>query len=261
VLSVKDRVQGYSQISQNRLLPKLPIITIINGRGFSRITSLLDKPYSSELAQCLYSALLTLMGEIDGAVFGYSFSDQIIIISRNDQTLETQPWLNNDAQKISSITASIATLQFNNYAASIDLSIMGDATFYSEVFVVPSITEAINVLVAKQQDCFQSSVYQACFFELLKKHDRNDIRNMLSGTTIDEKTNLLSQECSIDFADYPLAFRRGVACYRAPKVVLYEGKEEIKHKFVLNSELPIFTKEFGFLGSIFQNGMDILRKG
>lgn len=257
---LKDRVDAYSEVSSFKLIGKLPIVTIVNGRSFAKLSTLLEKPFSNSLAQCLYSALVGLVQEIEGAVFGYTFNDELVVISRNDQTMETQPWYDNEIQKIASVTSSIATLQFNNYAATLDLNFMGDPIFYSQVFAVPNVTEAINVLVAKQQQAFQTAAQFACFYELLKKYDKNDIKEMLAGTTIDDKINLLQQECSIDFNEYPIAFRRGVACYRAPKVVVFEGKEAIKNKWVLNTDLPIFTKEHTFLGSIFKNGTDILRK-
>lgn len=250
-LSLQDRISDFSERSQLNLLPKLPVITIINGRGFGKITSLLDKPYSDELAQCFYAALAGLVGEIEGAVFGYAHNDELIVVSRNDQELETMPWLDNDAQKIASIASSIATFQFSESARALDLNLLGDSVFYAKTFVVPNITEAINVLVSAQQRAAQFAIYFACFYGLLNKFNRNDIDNMLSETTTDEKINLLKQECGINFGEYPSAFRRGVACYRAPKTVSFQGTEQIRQKWQVNTELPIFTKSRDFLGSIF----------
>ncbi len=71
--------------------------------------------------------------------------------------------------------------------------------------------------------------------------------------------NLLNQECGINFNDYPAAFRRGVACYRAPTVVNYQGEETLKNKWLLDLEIPIFTKEHSFLGHILKTGNDIFR--
>lgn len=257
--TLKDRIDAYAEASSLKLLGRLPVITVINGRSFTKLTTLLDKPFSNDLAQCFCSALLGLVQEIDGALLGYSYGDELVVISRNDQFLETQPWYNNDVQKIASVSASIATLHFNNYAATLDLNFMGDPIFYSQVFVVPNITEAINVLISKQQRAFQSSVQFACFFELLKKYDRNTIKDMLFSASINDKIDLLQQECHINFDDYPAAFRRGVACYKAPKITIYEGKEVIKNKWTLNDNIPIFTQEHSFLNSIFKMGHDVLR--
>lgn len=78
---------------------------------------------------------------------------------------------------------------------------------------------------------------------------------MLSGLTSDEKIDLLKQECEVNFNDYPLAFRRGAACYKIPKVT----DHGVKNVWTLNSELPIFTRDQSFLSNIFKNGADIFR--
>lgn len=259
-LKLKDRISGYEEAAQFKLLNRVPLIITINGRSFSKVTSLLEKPFSKEFAQCMYSCLIRLIQEIDGAVFGYSFNDEIVIVVRNDQNLETAAWYDNQIQKIVSITSSLVTLYFNNYANSIDMNVHGEAAFTAQVFAVPNETEAINVMISKQQQAFQTAVQSACLYELIKKFNKNDIKEMLSGTSYDEKINLLSQECGINFNDYPLAFRRGVACYRSPQVVQYNGTESIKNKWVLDAEIPIFTREHSFLSQIFHTGNDILRK-
>ncbi len=259
-LKLKDRIAIYEDASKSKLLPKLPVIICVNGRSFSKITSLLDKPFAVSFAECMYSTLGRLVQEIDGAIFGYCFNDEIIIVARNDQSLDTSPWFDNDVQKIASAVASVATVHFNNCVIANELNLIGDAVFTASTFVVPNITEAINVMVSKQQKAMQSAVQLACLYELLKKYDKNDIREMLMGTSYDDKVNLLAEQFNIDFNSYPQPFRRGVACYRTPTVVSFEGEEKIKGKWKLNSEIPIFTKDHTFLGQIFKTGSDIFRK-
>jgi tRNA(His) guanylyltransferase len=259
-IKLRDRIDAYSEITDYKLLNKLPVIITVNGRSFSKLTALLEKPFSNKLTECFCSTLLRLIQEIDGAIFGYHFNDEIIIVSRNDQHLETLPWYDNNLQKICSATSSMATLYFNNYASATELNLMGEAIFHTHIYTVPNITEAINVIVSKQQQAIQTSIYFSCFYELLKKYDKHDIKEMLAGTTIDDKINLLHQECGINFNDYSNAFRRGIACYRSPKVINYEGTNVIKNKWTLNVDVPIFTKEHSFLNQIFRAGTDILRK-
>lgn len=254
---LKDRIVAYETAADIKLLPRVPLIITVNGRSFSKMTSLLNKPYCTKFAECIYSSMVRLVNEIDGAVFAYSFNDEIVIVARNDQNLDTSPWYDNKIQKIVSSTASIATLHFNNCVASMDLNLMGDPIFLSKAYVVPNITEAINVMVSKQQQAFQSSIHFACFYELLKKYNKEEIKEMLTGTSLDEKIDLLNQECDIDFNEYPVEFRRGVACYRSPKLV-EEGV--LKHKWSLNSDIPIFTRDHSFLGNIFKGGYDIVRQ-
>jgi tRNA(His) 5'-end guanylyltransferase len=243
--TLKDRIDGLITITNQRLLPKVPVVIVINGRGFNNATALIDKPFSPKLAKALCAAMGALVQEIGGAVFGYQFDDEIVIVSRNDQTLDTQPWCNNDTQKLASIASSITTLHFN--AETVEN--MASATFYSYAFVVPNITEAINLLVSKQQQAFQSSVYHACHYELLKRNrNENEIADLLKNTSNSDKVALLAQECGIDYDNaYPPVFRRGAACYRAPKTVEYQGVSSTKMGWKLDASLPVFTQATGFL--------------
>lgn len=253
---LKDRIDAYQSAADYRLLPRLPLIIVINGRAFSKLTQLLDKPYCPKFSECVLSTTLRLCTEVEGALFGYQYSDEIVLVLRNDQHPDTTPWYDNRLQKICSITSSIATTHFNDCATSLNLNLAGDPLFTSQVFAVPNIGEAINTVVYKQQYNFHNSIQLACFYELIKKHDKNAIKEMLTGLSVDEKIDLLNQECQIDFNQYPAPFRRGTACYKVPK--LLDGVT--KHKWFLNPEPPIFTKDQSFLTNIFKNGADIFRQ-
>jgi len=254
---LKDRVESYQAVTDHKLMARVPIIVSVNGRAFSRLSQLLDKPYCPKFSECLVSTMLRLCSEVDGTLFAYQYNDEINLVVRNDQNPDTTPWYDNRLQKICSVTSSIATVHFNDCATAIKLNMAGDPTFTSQVFTVPNIAEAINTLVYKQQHNFHTSIQFACFYELLKKsYDRAAIKEMLSGLNVDEKVDLLRQECSVDFNDYPDAFRRGTACYKAPKIV--DGS--VKNKWIVDVELPIFTKEQSFLSNIFKNGADIFRQ-
>jgi tRNA(His) guanylyltransferase len=253
---LKDRVESYQAASDYTLLPRLPLIMVINGRNFSKLTQLLDKPYCPKFSECILSTMLRLCTEVEGALFGYQCSDQIVLVARNDQNQDTAPWYNNNLQKICSITSAIATMHFNDCATSLNLNLTGDPLFTSQVFVVPTIGEAINTIIYKQQHNFHNSIQLACFYELIKKYDNNSIREMLAGLSVDEKIDLLNQECQTDFNQYPMPFRRGTVCYKVPKLV--DGIT--KQKWFLNLEPPIFTKDASFLGNIFRMGSDIFRQ-
>ena len=137
------------------------------------------------------------------------------------------------------------------------LNLTGAPIFTSQVFVVPTIGEAINCFISKQQQNFHTSIQLACFYELLNKHDRIAIKDMLSGLSVDDKIDLLHQECNIDFNDYPIHFRRGAAGYKIPKVV----GDGTKNKWVVNPDLPIFTKGSNLsYTNIFKHGGDLFRQ-
>jgi tRNA(His) guanylyltransferase len=252
---LKDRIEGYEAVTDYKLLPRVPIIICVNGRGFAKVTQLLDKPYCPKFAECITSTMLRLCTDVEGALFGFQYNDEIVIVARNDYTNETSPWYDNKLQKVCSVTSSTATLHFNECAAKIGLDVSGNPIFTSQVFTAPNVGEAVNTLIYKQQQNFHTSIQFACIYELIKKNDKNAIRDMLSGLSMDEKIDLLSQE-GIDFNSHPLSFRRGVAAYKVPKIT----DDIVKNKWVVNTELPIFAKDQSFLTNIFKNGADIFRK-
>ena len=86
---LKDRIDSYHESTDYKLLNRIPIIITINGRAFSKATSLLDKPYCNKFAECMFSTTLRLCNEIEGALFAYQHNDEITIITRNDQGPDT----------------------------------------------------------------------------------------------------------------------------------------------------------------------------
>jgi tRNA(His) guanylyltransferase len=254
---LSNRITSYQESSDYKLLARVPIVITINGRAFSKLTSFLDKPYCPKFAECMLSTTLRLSSDVDGVLFAYHHNDQIVLVVRNDQNPDTSPWYDNRIQKICSVTSSIASVHFNTCADAISLNLTGDPIFTSQIFAVPTIAEAINTIIYQQQHNFHTSIQFACQYELLKNgRDKNTIKEMLSGLSVDEKIDLLRQECNIDFNQFPQAFRRGVACYKVPKIV--EGS--MKNKWTLNAELPIFTKDQSFLSNLFKMGHDVFRK-
>lgn len=255
MFKLKDRIESYQQQSEYKLLNRLPVIILVNGRSFTKTTSLIDKPYSEPFVNCMLSTSLKLCSEVEGTVFCYHNNDEILLVSRNDQTNDTSAWFDNKIQKISSVVSSIATLHFNKCSEENELNLLGDAYFSTKVFTVPNIQEAINSVIFKQQQNFYKSVDTACFYELLKKYDKNMIKEMISGVSTDEKLYILQQECGINFEDYPAIFKNGAACYKTPKLV----GDSLKNFWTVNTEIPIFSKNQSLLNYILKNGIDIFR--
>src|SRR5271166_6429883 len=136
---LKDRIESYQASTDYKLLPRVPIIICINGRGFAKVTQLLDKPYCPKFSECIMSTMLRLCTDVEGALFAYQHNDEIVVVARNDQSPESLPWFDNRVQKISSITSSIATLHFNKCTTAIELNLMSEPTFACRVFAVPNI--------------------------------------------------------------------------------------------------------------------------
>jgi tRNA(His) 5'-end guanylyltransferase len=92
---------------------------------------------------------------------------------------------------------------------------------------------------------------------LIKKYsDKNDVKEILSSFSMDEKINILKSKCDIDYDDYSVEFRRGSACYRVPKIY---DEGNLKYKWEVNKNLPSFQNDHSLLSSILKNGVDVIR--
>jgi tRNA(His) 5'-end guanylyltransferase len=202
--------------------------------------------------------------EMDGAVFGYQQSDEITIILRNDQSLESVPWFNNRIQKIVSVSSALVTLHFNKYISSLDPqpNLVGQAIFDARLFSVPSINEAINNLIWRQQDCIRNAISSAAYAELGKKYGKKTAQKMLMGKKAHDKLILLKSECDIDFDRfYPTFYRRGIAAYRTPVITKTKDGEATRNKWILDRQIPLFIDNKNFITNILNSGHDIFRAG
>jgi tRNA(His) 5'-end guanylyltransferase len=249
--SLTDRINSYQELSDHQLMKRLPVVIVLNGRSFSKLSSLVDKPFSPDFMELMIAAMVKLCQEVDGVIFAFTFNDQIVVAMRNDQTSNTDAWYNNKIQAIVSAASSLATLEFNKIKDTKDIKLLGDAVFTAKTFVVPSIMELTNTIIHMQQNCFHTALSQACFYELLKRYNSDEVKQMLAGKSPKQKSEILYEECKIDFNSYPLPFKRGVGAYRSPK--LNPKSQEIKHKLIINDELPLFSHEKDWLFSIFNN--------
>jgi tRNA(His) guanylyltransferase len=252
--SLSERITSYEDLTDYKLLKRLPLFIVLNGRNFSKITSLLDKPYSALFMKIMCSTMIKLCQEISGVIFAYSFNDNIVILTKNDQNTNTDAWFDNRIQNIVSASASIATLEFNKIAYVKEAQFIGDPTFIAKTFVVPTIIEAANVLIGFQQECFRVSLSQAAFFELIKYKDADAAKAIIANKTPKEKADILFTDCGIEFNKYSIPFKRGVACYRSPK-----AENDMKNKLIINDELPLFSQDKNWLFNILNTGSDILR--
>ena len=94
---------------------RLPIIIRIDGKAFHTYTRGLKRPFDKIFMTAMQNTTLDLVKNIGGCKLGYVQSDEISLLLTNDDTLQTQPWFDNNIQKIVSISASMATLYFNKH--------------------------------------------------------------------------------------------------------------------------------------------------
>ncbi len=188
-----------------------------------------------------------LVHEIDGAFFAYHCCDEILIVSRNDQSPTSLPWLGNKVQKLVSTVSSIASAIAQKELGRTECAFLGDPVFLTSVCTVPSMSEALNAVITKQQSYLADAVNFACFFELLKFYDKAHIRELIGGLTFDEKIALLKEETGVEYREYASAFKRGVGMWKVPEI----HEEGMRNVWKLQEELPVMNQNQEMMKSLF----------
>ncbi len=194
-----DRMKLYEQVEAGkRLMPLLPICVRIDGKGFSKWTKGLAKPYDSGLSDLMIDTTKYLVDNIDGCKIGYTQSDEISLVIYSD-SFASQVFFDGKLQKLCSVIASMTTAYFNSKKDFLNKSL---AIFDTRVWNVPNMMEAANTLLWREQDATKNSISMA------SHHYFGHKKNLgLSGA---QKQEMLFAEKGINWNDYPAFFKRGV---------------------------------------------------
>jgi len=148
-----DRMKEYYESRTKSLLPRRTYTLIrIDGKAFHTYTRGLERPFDDKLINDMDETAKYLCENIQGAKFAFVQSDEISILLTDFDKLQTSAWFDGSVQKITSISASLATAKFN------ELRPNKIALFDSRVFTIPSNIEVENYFIWRQQDTVRNSI-------------------------------------------------------------------------------------------------------
>jgi tRNA(His) 5'-end guanylyltransferase len=111
----------YEGVSKTKLIRRMPVIIRIDGKTFHTFTKGFKQPYDELLRSAMEETTKYLCENIQGCVLGYTQSDEISLLLIDYATLDSSAWFDNEVQKMCSISASMATMQFNKiFAKKVD---------------------------------------------------------------------------------------------------------------------------------------------
>lgn len=269
--SIGDRMKQYEYVTRNYLTRKLPVIIRIDGKAFHSFTRGFKKPFDEIFVKSMQDTMKYLCENVQGCVLGYCQSDEITLVLVDYQNREASAWFDNNIQKMVSVSASMATMAFNRffvnnchrwYEDNIDfdeLILNADtdikalfnaytkacskgAMFDSRVFTLPK-EEVINCLIWRQQDATRNSIQSV--------GQANFSHNQLHGKNCSDIQDMLMLEKGINWNDYPTHLKRGTCCIKKP-FKINEGTEQetIRNKWVINTEIPIFTQDKDYINKL-----------
>lgn len=257
--SLAERQGEYESIYDFTIMRRLPIVIKATLQNNKRLTQNLEKPFSDEFADIMMQTLMYAISQIQDAVFGYYFGDEISIVLRNDMELDYEPWNGNNLQKIVSTVSCYFTNGFLKSASIFgdEVDIPGDPVFKTQVWPVPNISEAINYLISRQDSSIKNSINISCNFELEQKFGKERTSELFKNKDYEQKKEMLLRYCGIEFDDYyPTIFIYGGAVYKVPVII---SDKVTKNKWFADDEIPNFIEDRDFVGAIISNGADIYR--
>ena len=261
----------YEKIPQTKLIRRTPVAIRIDGKAFHSYTRGFQKPFDKVLIKSMQDTMKYLCENIQGCVFGYTQSDEITLILIDYQNLNSSAWFDYKAQKLCSISASMATMAFNkffdkNYLENIanryywseeipdyilaeDRARKKGAMFDSRCFNIPK-EEVTNLIYWRQLDAIRNSIQmvgQANFpYKELQNKSCNDVQDMLM------------EQKGINWNDYPAHQKRGSCCIKTKKNItehnsdetmkLGKGRKKVaaiieRPHWIIDTEIPIFKGE------------------
>jgi tRNA(His) 5'-end guanylyltransferase len=201
-----------------------------------------------------------LCENVQGCVLGYCQSDEITLVLVDYQSREACSWFDNNVQKMCSVSASMATLAFNNafwdnmsdYVNTNQINDMEfiemmykklwTAMFDSRVFTLPK-EEVVNCLIWRQQDATRNSIQSV--------GQANFSHNQLHGKNCGNIQDMLMLEKGINWNDYPTHLKRGSCCIKKPFKINEDTEQEaIRNKWVIDTEIPIFTQDKDYVNKL-----------
>ena len=271
--SLGDRMkENYENRAKTYLVRRMPVIIRLDGKAFHTFTKGLKKPYDEIFHNAMNATMKYLCENIQGCKLGYTQSDEITLLLTDYDTLTTAAWFDYNVQKICSVSASMATMKFNDVfselyhkilfeeedpTANPYLNVLFDklnkAMFDSRCFNIPK-EEVTNCFIWRQQDATRNAIQMLgqCNFshKELQNKSCNDIQDMLM------------LEKGINFNDMPTEFKRGVCCvkeqYSTVDLSTYSGPVEsiTRTHWVLDKEIPIFTQDRDYVENTFRERIE-----
>jgi tRNA(His) guanylyltransferase len=248
--SLGDRMKSFYEDAYRINLPqRMPLIIRVDGKAFSSYTAKCKKPIDDGLIECMNDAALSLCKQIQGAKLAYVQSDEISLLVTNYEDINTQSLFNNNLQKITSVSASIASVTFTQNSYKIwgykqdSTPFIKPAYFDSRVFVLPK-EEVNNYFHWRQADATRNSIQMLA-------------RSLYSHKQLNKKNSSELQELcfqkGFNWHNLPTTQKRGRCIIKSK--YLKEAINPISREFfmiarsqwIVDNEIPIFSKDKNYI--------------
>lgn len=256
-----DRMKGYEYIPRTYLTKRIPVIIRLDGKAFHTFTKGMKRPFDEILIKTMQDTAKYLCENIQGVKIAYTQSDEITLLLIDFEDINTQGWFEYNIQKMVSVSASMATLAFNNAFHSNVLDFIMEsartlkdkteeeielirkdkaiyegkysrALFDARVFSIPK-EEVCNCFIWRQQDATRNSIQMVGQSNFSFKELQNKSCNMIQ--------EMLFTEKGINWNNYDAYLKRG-SCIIKEKYFVGDNMDVERSRWVADKNIPIFTE-------------------
>jgi tRNA(His) 5'-end guanylyltransferase len=244
--NIEERMKMYEQAARTMLPRRMPVIIRVDGKNFSRYTrNLPGKPFDRNFVSVMESVAISLCQEIQGAQMAYVQSDEVSVLVHGYKKFESEPWFQNQTQKIVSVAAAIAAATFTANSWRMwappgygevspgPVVLLGDciepAYFDARAFVLPE-SDVNNYFLWRQRDAIRNSIQMFTSSHFSHK----DLQN--------KSTNEMIKMCESkghDWRKLSPSLRNGRCVSRHHEIV--DGVE--RSHFRVDTNVPLFREQ------------------
>ncbi len=177
-----NRMKDYEKRNRYYLQKRLPVIMRLDSRAGHTFTQGFKRPFDEIFMKSMQETAKYLCENIQGCQCAYIQSDEITLLLVDYEKLNTDPWFDYRIDKLTSISAAMATLAFNKffmenaeiyiddfyevwnhsdteekYVEVLEKSIKMGLVFDSRVFNLPK-EEVVNNFYWRQLDASRNSI-------------------------------------------------------------------------------------------------------
>lgn len=254
LMSVHDELgkrmkEYYEQVPKTKLMRRCPVIIRIDGKAFHSFTKGFVRPFDDVLITSMQETAKYLCENIQGCVLSYQQSDEISLVLIDYQKLTSEAFFDYEVQKMCSIVASMATMEFNKrftanylhyfYVDEFDFNKRKKTELRKKLDMLKIYSNAIDKGAMFDARCFNIPKEEVTNYIYWRQLDatRNSIQMVgqanfsykeLHGKSCNQIQDMLMTQKGINWNDYPVYQKRGSCCVKEKYFVPCEGGNSIQ---------------------------------
>jgi tRNA(His) guanylyltransferase len=238
-----DRMKEYEQHETGRkFLSMLPIYARIDGRGFSKFTRGMVRPFDPAMSAAMIETTRYLV-QHTGALIGFTQSDEISLAWKAPDH-RAAIFFNGKIAKMTSVLAGMATAAFSRTIRGWEPYENRYPAFDARVLQMPLDYEVANMFLWRTLDAERNAISMAAQARFSHKE--------LQGKSQIAMAAML-KDAGVDFAAYPVSFRQGTWIRRVTREMPIFSGDRVSRSFYESIEMPSFRRVANRTEVIFLN--------